>query len=158
MHGAMSEPCTAYLAWKLDRGSQTSDHLQMILKTSQMLNLNMELLDHYIGSLKIFWEKCGYSALRQYGLAQWILICWVRYFGHEMDLTYFLLGRLGITRKSEIAIHGPVRALYIADIWVETTDENEIFTLVCNFTTEKMGIISIKSSLTSLNAECEKIA
>ena len=30
----------------------------MILKTSQMLNLNMELLDHYIGSLKIFREKC----------------------------------------------------------------------------------------------------
>ena len=24
-----------------------------------MLNLNMELLDHYIGSLKIFREKCG---------------------------------------------------------------------------------------------------
>jgi len=30
----------------------------MILKTSQMLNLNMELLDHYIGSLKNFLEKC----------------------------------------------------------------------------------------------------
>ena len=58
MHGAMSEPCTAYLAWKLDRGSQTSDHFQMILKTSQMLNLNMELLDHYIGSMKKFREKC----------------------------------------------------------------------------------------------------
>ena len=63
MHGAMSEPCTAYLAWKLDRGSQTSDHFQMILKTSQMLNLNMELLDHYIGSLKKFREKCGMCAL-----------------------------------------------------------------------------------------------
>ena len=61
MHGATSEPCTAYLAWKLDRGSQTSDHFQMILNTSQMLNLNMELLDHYIGSLKKFREKCGWA-------------------------------------------------------------------------------------------------
>ena len=26
-----------------------------------MLNLNMELLDHYIGSLKIFWEKCDFE-------------------------------------------------------------------------------------------------
>ena len=119
--------------------------------------VNFFMLKYTIWKVPTLALMCA-SGIKVKTHAQWILICWVRYFGHEMDLTYFLLGSLGITRKSDIAIHGPVRALYIADIWVETTDENEIFTLFCNFTTEKMGIISIKSSVTSLNAECEKIA
>lgn len=59
MNGTMPEPCTSWLAWKLDKCFQTSDNCYVIRKTSQMLNLNVKLLEHFIGELKKFREKCG---------------------------------------------------------------------------------------------------